>query len=186
MDAVIVFTIGAKAGVIGVQITMESSVKHSSSLCWFRANEFEKKLVECGYEVSTILLFLCNVEAADLITSFQEAEGNPVFDFPLYAIIPDVIDRKIVKSNATPMCRKLNVMIESAVYLDCHLAIENATMDQLRSFCMGFGHKKFKKKEEGRSMAFEIYHSLNPSCIDCQMDFNNSGILHIIRLSIRD
>jgi hypothetical protein len=182
VDAVLVFTIGAKASVIGVQITMESSVKHSSSLGWFRDNEFEKKLVKCGYQVSTILLFLCNVEAADLKTSFQEAEGKPVFDFPLYAIIPDVIDRKIVKSNATPMCRKLNVLIESAVYLDGHSAIEKATVDELRSFCMGFGHKKFKKKEEGRSLAFGIYHSLNPDCIACQMDLKKSGISHIIRL----
>jgi len=39
VDAVIVFTIGAKAAVIGVQITMESSVKHSNSLCWFRDNQ---------------------------------------------------------------------------------------------------------------------------------------------------
>jgi hypothetical protein len=186
VDAVIVFTNGPKACVIGVQITMESAVKHSSSLGWFRDNEFEKKLVECGYQVSTILLFLCNVEATDLKTYFPEAEGRPVFDYPLYDIIPSILDRKIAKSIANPVCRKLNVMIESVVYFDSHAAIENATMEQLRSFCKRFGPKKFKKKEEGRIVAFGIYHSLNPSCIDCQIDLNHSGISQLIRLKIRD
>jgi hypothetical protein len=144
---------------------MESAVKHSSSLGWFRDNEFEKKLVDCGYQVSTILLFLCNVEATDLKTYFPEAEGRPVFDYPLFDIIPSILDRKIAKSIANHVCRKLNVMIESVVYFDSHAAIENVTMEQLRSFCKRFGPKKFKKKEEGRSLAFGIYHSLklNPS-----------------------
>jgi len=126
------------------------------------------------------------VEAADLKTSFQEAEAKPVFDFPLDAIIPDVVGRKTVKSSASPVCRRLNVVIESALYLDGHSAIESATMAQLRSFCMGFGHKKFKKKEEGRSLAFGIYHNLNPSCIDCQMDLNKPGTSHLIRFNARD
>jgi hypothetical protein len=182
VDAVVVFTIGNKAAVIGVQITLESSVKHSNSLCWFRANEFEKKLSECGYQVSTMLLFLCNVEAADLRTSFEEAKEKPVFDYPLYAIIPDVIDKKIVKSNASPPCRKLNVIIESEVNLDSHLAIEKANMRELRSFCSKFGYKKFKKIEEGRRLAIEIYHHLNPSC-DCPNNLSISGISDLFRLN---
>jgi hypothetical protein len=60
-------------------------------------------------------LFLCNVEAADLKTHIEEALCKPVFDYPLYDIVPDILDGKIVKSIANSVCRKLNVMADERV-----------------------------------------------------------------------
>ena len=168
VDAVLIFTRGKAAVVIGIQITLAPAAKHSSSLRWFRSNEFETQLTRrCKYEVLNILLFICNPYASDLKTSIRESENKHVFEFPLSGILPDGLSRQIVKSDAIRVCRKLNVKVETGAALDSHSDINNATMPQLRSFCQAYSKQKFKKKAQGLELAYEIHRKYNPSCVDC-------------------
>jgi hypothetical protein len=162
IDVVELVTYGKIAALIGVQITLESPQQHVSSLCWFRSNLFETLLKSCGYdEVRNILLFICNgLRASDLKCTIAEAIDKPVFDYPLYGIIPDILDKKNAISSAKPSIRRLNLRMETAgKYLRTHADLENASMHELRSFWNSFGdcNAKFKRKEEGRQIAYEIH-----------------------------
>ncbi len=116
------FTRGKKAAIICIQITLESLVKHSASLCWFRSNDFEKQLANRGYKVLKTFLFICNTTTADdLKTHIKEADDKHVFDYPLDGFLS--YTKFVVGSNVNPLCRKLNVVIKKSVFFDRHSAI---------------------------------------------------------------
>jgi hypothetical protein len=171
VDAVFVFTSGQKAFVIGIQITLGSAASHSRSLSFFRSNTFEEELWKY-YDVFSCLVFVCNREnTSNLNTSIAQAGQKDVYDFPLYAIIDEALDDKIVKGNgAKASLRKLQVSIQtSSTELASCQDIECANRKVLRSFCKEYGGIVFSKNpstEEMRQQAMIVHQQFNP-CERC-------------------
>jgi hypothetical protein len=139
-----------------------------------------------GYDVYSALLFVCNRDTSKLTTYIEEARDKAVFDFPLYGIVDEVFDDRIIKGHgAEPICRKLTVTINDTPMFSLCKEIKTAKYNELRKFCKDIGGKTYKKTpsiDVLRQQAYSVHCRFTP-CSECSSDLEANGSRRLIRLS---